>query len=207
MKKQHIHFVPRGDSQLAVWASNIGDKISIIGPQLGMDAAAVTKVETAALNIEMAVKAVESKRADLEQAVSLKNESKVADVQVIADAAAVMKRHPDYREQLGSALGIVGYVVNYDPKDLKPVIKARTFEGKVEISFNLQQMSCITIYSRLKGTNGWTRLGNDYESPFIDSRPLTVATQPEIREYAAMYFNLREDVGQMSQIETIVFAG
>lgn len=207
MKKQHMHFVPRSHAERGPWAGNVKDKVSILGPLLGLDAGWITRVETAAGNIQDTVNTVEVRKRDLERAVAAKNQSMTDDLQVILDAAAIMKRHPDYREQMGSDLGIIGYSVMYDEKDLRPVIKLRAFEGKVEVSFNLQLMNSISIYTRIKGTLGWEKIGNDKASPFIDSRALAVAHQPEIREYAGRYFDGKEDVGQMSSIETIVFAG
>lgn len=207
MKKQHMHFVPRSHAERGPWAGNIREKIAIIGPTLGLDAAWVTRVETAAGNIQERVGTVEVRKRDLESAVAAKNQSMEDDLLVILNAAGIMKRHPDYREQLGSDLGIVGYSVAIDVNDLRPTLKLRAFEGKIEVSFNLQLMSSISIYSRIKGTMGWEKIGNDKASPFIDTRPLAVAHQPEIREYAARYFDGKEDVGQMSSIETVVFAG
>jgi len=207
MKKKYKHFVPGPDSEKSPWAGNIAEKISSVGVILGLSAATITKVEDAALNIKNTVDTVEVRKRDLEKAVAAKEQSLQEDVKVILAAAAVMKRHPDYRVQLGSDLGIVGYTVVYDEKDLRPNIAVRAFEGRVEVSFDLQLMNSITIFSRIKGTNGWDKLGNDYASPFEDRRPLQVAHQAEIREYAAMYFNGKEEVGQMSQIETLVFGG
>lgn len=207
MKKKYIHFAPRGDAQKGNWAKNVNEKIVTYGPLVGLDAATITKIQTAAQNISTTVETVEVKKKDLEEAVSAKNESLKTDMQLIQTYAAIIKRHPDYKEQIGSALGFIGTTAVYDEKDLQPNITARAFEGKIEVGFDLQMMNCITIFSRLKGATVWIRLGNDYESPFIDERPLTTAGQSEVREYAAMYFNGKEEVGLMSQIETIAFAG
>lgn len=205
--KIYTYFVPAIDAQAAVWAGNVIETIPVVGPQLGLSAADVTEVETAASNYKTSVETVEIKKRELEQAVAAKNQSRKTDVQVIARFAAAMKKHRNYTEPLGSALGIIGSVTTIDLSDLRPSISPRVFPGKVEVRFNLQTMKSITIYSRLKGTNGWERLGNDKASPFIDTRALTVANQPETREYAARYFDGKEDVGQMSAIETIVFGG
>lgn len=207
MNKQYISFVPKSDAGQAIWAGNFSDKVVTIGPALGLDAATVTAAQEAASRLKTTIESVEVKKKDLEQALALKRQSKVDDLQIICSVAKKMKVHDDYEEQLGSALGIVGSSIAIDPSGLRPTISLKGYPGKVTVSFKLQTMNCITIYCRLKGTNGWERLGNDYESPYEDTRPLTVANQPEIREYAARYFNGREEVGQMSQIETIAFGG
>lgn len=201
------YFVPRGDAQAGVWSGTVNEKAPIICPQLGVDAAGVTEIQTAATNYKTWVELVETKKRELEQAVAGKNLSRKTDVVVIARYAAQMKAHKDYTEALGCALGIVGAVTIIDPKDLRPTISLRAFPGQVEVSFNLQTMKSITVYSRIKGTNGWEKLGNDKKPPFIDTRALQVANQPEVREYCARYFDGKEDIGEMSAIETIVFAG
>lgn len=207
MKKKYIHFAPRGEAQKRVWASNVYDKIPTYGPLVGLDAVAVTKVQDAAQRIQTTIDTVEVKKRDLEEAVAAKNESLKEDIQVILTYAAMMKLHENYREQMGSAMGFIGTTTLIDVKDLRPNIQARTFEGKVEITFDLQTMNCITIFSRIKGTMGWTRLGNDKASPYIDARPLATPGQSEIREYAAMYFDGKEEVGQMSKMISIAFGG
>ncbi|GGH70495.1 hypothetical protein HNQ91_003028 [Filimonas zeae] len=205
--KAYSYFVPSIDAQASVWAGTVNETAPVIGPQLGLTAAEVTELQTAATNYKVAVETVETKKRELEEAVARKNESRKTDVQVIARFAGFMKKHKNYTESLGSAMGIVGSVTIINPKDLKPLLSLRSFPGRVEVGFNLQLMKSITIYSRLKGTNGWEKLGNDKSSPFIDTRPLQVPHQPEMREYAGRYFDGKEDIGQMSAIETIAFGG
>ncbi|BAV05552.1 hypothetical protein SAMN05421788_1052 [Filimonas lacunae] len=205
--KSYTYFVPTIDAQASVWAGNVNETVTTVGPQLGLTATEVSEVQAAAMSYKTSVELVEAKKRELENAVAAKNQSRKTDVQVIARYAARMKTHKDYTDALGGALGIVGTVTSVDPKDLRPTITPRVFPGQVEISFNLQQMVSISIYSRLKGTNGWEKLGNDKTSPYIDARPLSVAHQAEIREYSARYFDGKEDVGEMSAIETVVFGG
>lgn len=201
------YFVPRGDAQAGVWSGTVNEKAPIICPQLGVDAAGITEIQTAAINYKTAVELVETKKRELEEAVAAKNQSRKVDVAVIARYAAQMKAHKNYTDALGGALGIVGSVTVIDPKDLRPTISLRAFPGQVEVSFNLQKMGSVSVYSRLKGTNGWDKVGNDKTPPFVDTRPLQVAHQPEVREYCCRYFDGKEDIGEMSAIETIVFAG
>lgn len=207
MKKRYIHFVPRVEAEKGVWAANVSDKIATYGPTLGLDATAVTAIQTAAQNIQATINAVETKKREMEEAVSAKNQSLKDDLMLIQNYAGIIKRSPGYMEQIGSALGFIATTVLLDEKDLQPNLTGRTFEGKVEVGFDMQTMNSITIYSRMKGTTGWTRLGNDKESPFVDTRPLATAGQPEIREYTGMYFDGKEEIGQMAKIITVVFAG
>ena len=207
MKKQYIHFVPKADGEASIWASNLKGKIAAIGALLGLSPTAIASVEDACDRIITNINLVGTKRTDLAEAVKQKNDNRLADLQIIAKVISQLKAHSDYQDAIGSSLGITGYSKLFDLKEIKPVIKAKAYEGRVDISFNLQVMKSITIYSRIKGSYGWEKLGNDYESPFEDRRPLAVAHQAEVREYMAMYFNGKEDVGQPSDIIPIVFGG
>lgn len=207
MKKLYIHFIPKGDGDAATWFKNYKEKISLWGPQLGLTAAEVTEQETATDLIIEAVATAETRRKDLEEAVKIKNAARLTASQAVSKIIAFLKKSPAYNEAIGSSLGIIGYSRLFDLKEIKPSIKATAYNGRVDISFNLQVMKCITIYSRIKGTYGWERLGNDYATPFEDRRPLAVPQQAEIREYMAFYFNGKEDIGQQSDIVSAVFGG
>ncbi|BAV04881.1 hypothetical protein SAMN05421788_1282 [Filimonas lacunae] len=207
MKKQYIHFVPKADAKKIVWGSNLKEKASVIGPQLGLSTQQVTELETASDTLVTAITGTEVKRKDFEESVKARNKTVQDSIQVIIRLAAQMKSNENYQDSLGSALGIVGSTRIFDLKEIKPIIKATAYSGRVDITFNLQVMKCITIYSRIKGTYGWEKLGNDYESPYQDTRPLAVPQQAEIREYMAFYFNGREDIGQPSDIVSAVYGG
>ncbi|GGH73396.1 hypothetical protein HNQ91_003646 [Filimonas zeae] len=205
--KKHAYFIPQTDAEAGVWCGNVNDKIVIVGPQVGVDPAGVTIIQTAAINYKTTVDLVEVKKRELEEAISAKKISRKTDLAIIARYAQQIKAHVNYTEALGGVLGIVGSVSVIDPKDLRPTITLRAFPGQVDVGFNLQGMKSIVIYSRPKGSHGWERLGHDKTPPFIDTRPLAVALQPEIREYTARYFDGKEEIGEMAAIETIVFAG
>lgn len=207
MKSKYVHFIPKPDAQLAVWAANYKIKIRPIGALLGLTEEQIANQEATADKIVQAVNKVEVKKNELENAREAKEESKLADVQALIDMAVALKRHPAYIASMGSELGIIGSLQTVDPQNLKPVVKAKVYPGKVTLRFNLQKMNCISIYTRLKGNMGWEKLGNDFESPFEDKRPLQVANQPEIREYMARYFNGREEVGQESDIVSVLYGG
>lgn len=207
MKRLYIHFIPKADGDAATWYKNFKEKIVLWGPQLGLTPAQITELESAADAAIDAIAAAEVKRKDLEEAIKAKNSTRQTSLQTVSRAVSVMKANLAYEESIGSSLGIVGYSRLFDLKEIKPLIKATSYNGRVDISFNLQVMKCITIYSRIKGTYGWEKLGNDYASPFEDKRPLALPQQAEIREYMAFYFNGKEDIGKQSDIVSAVFGG
>lgn len=207
MKKIYISFVPRADGDLVVWLSNLKEKIVTLGPVLGLTAAQVTSVQEYCETMINAINKVEVGRGSLSLALNAREEAKEKELQQIVDILVAAKRSPAYLDSIGGELRILGTVQTYDPEKLKPTLKADARTGKVVLSFNLQKMNCVSLYARLKGTSGWDKIANDYESPYEDKRSLAVAGQPEIREYMARYFNGREDVGIPSDIVTVTYGG
>ncbi|BAV09815.1 hypothetical protein SAMN05421788_1011248 [Filimonas lacunae] len=207
MKKTFFSFVPRNDGELAVWAVNLKEKIVIWGPILGYSAAQVSQIQDYCQFIIDAVNKVEAKRGELSNAVNAKNEMRENELQLVVNSLLALKKHPAYLPSIGGELRIIGSVQVLNPEYLKPILSAEVHAGKVTLAFNLQKMNCVSVYCRPKGTMGWEKLGNDYESPYEDKRPLAVANQPEIREYMVRYFNGREEIGKPSDIVTVTYGG
>ncbi len=64
----------------------------------------------------------------------------------------------------------------------------------------------MNIYARPTGTSQWQYLARDNNSPYDDERPLANG-QPEMREYMAIGVVGDEEVGQPSDIISVVFGG
>jgi len=58
----------------------------------------------------------------------------------------------------------------------------------------------VLIESRRTGETGWTSLGIDSYSPYIDTRPLLEEGKPEVREYRLRYVLRDEPVSDWSDI-------
>ncbi|BAV05483.1 hypothetical protein SAMN05421788_10565 [Filimonas lacunae] len=207
MIKKHVHFIPQQEGLLLLWLTNLKEKIGTAGAAAGMPATEITELETFLTALIGAINLAEIKRNELKNALTERDELKKINLKGIMVLVNRLKNLPGYKASIGSELGLNSTSQVVDPLLLKPDIKAAVYPGKVLITFNLQLMNCITIYSRIKGSNGWDRLGNDYESPFEDVRPLMVANQPETREYQALYFNGRQDVGYASDIIEVTYGG
>ncbi len=77
----------------------------------------------------------------------------------------------------------------------------------IKISFTKKGVDAIAIYSRLRGTANWTKIGVDTTSPFDDTRGLAVAGVPEAREYMAHGVLHDAEIGVPSDIASITFGG
>ena len=63
----------------------------------------------------------------------------------------------------------------------------------------------MAIYSRRAG-GPWELLAIDLASPYLDARPLLVATQPETREYRLQYYEAEAPVGDFTAIASVSVA-
>ncbi len=68
-------------------------------------------------------------------------------------------------------------------------------------------MDGVNVYERLQGGKEWTKLSFDSHSPYHDNRPLSVPGVAETREYMCIGVIHDEQVGQASDVVTVVFGG
>lgn len=207
MKKRYDYFVPKNDALLAQWLINFKQKIPTIGAALGLSPAEISELENYVQVLLDAINKVEVKKREQEEAVTAKELAKEKELLLIKAAIGRMKRLPGYTANMGSELGAIGSVQTIVVDAVKPVINLSTVPGGIKIVFNKKNMPAISIYTRLKGTNGWTLLAVEDVSPFIDSRTMAEPEKAEIREYMAICRSSKAEVGVPSAIETVVFAG
>jgi hypothetical protein len=122
----------------------------------------------------------------------------------VRQLVARIKVAPGYTETIGLDLGIVGTDsggANAPNLSAKPTVKAHAIAtSQVQIEFSKGKFDGVLIESRRTGETGWTSLGTDNFSPFIDDRPLLAADKPEVREYRLRYILRDEPVGDWSDI-------
>ena len=94
-----------------------------------------------------------------------------------------------------------------DPNSYKPEITVSLKGGLITLDFKKKGVDGVAIYGRLRGTQGWTKLGTDTSSPYIDGRPLAVAGVAETREYMARGIIDDEEIGIASDIVSLTYAG
>ena len=70
--------------------------------------------------------------------------------------------------------------------------------GVVELDFDKSIGEGVNIYAKRDGDADFVFLGRDTASPYIDNRPLLVATKPELREYKAVYVQNDAEIGLFS---------
>ena len=70
--------------------------------------------------------------------------------------------------------------------------------GVVELDFDKSISDGVNIYAKRDGDADFVFLARDTASPYIDNRPLLVATKPELREYKAVYVQSDAEIGLFS---------
>lgn len=146
-----------------------------------------------------------SAKASAKAAVALNHQRKKAAVDEFRRMAKKIKSSLNYTEEIGDDLGIIGpEIVMPDQSEMKPTLKAKLSGQNVIIDFEKQRMEGVKIYSRRGLEAGFSYLATDTYSPYTDSRPKLAENSPEERQYYAFYFSDDYDIGQQSDIITIV---
>lgn len=205
--RHFVNYMPSSYAKMLAWAENYKIKIREYGVQIGLKPEEIDAHEAAAAKIVSVINMVENKKRELANAVAAQKLLRTNELKLIRDGVVAYKKNAGFTESIGSGLGVMGTVLLIDQTVLRPSLKTVAFPGYISVSFNKQKMYGVTVFSRLKGSLGWTELASIRQSPYIDMRPLTEAGKPEHREYMAMCYNGEIDLGQQSDIVSIVFGG
>ena len=199
-------YIPRSEPQLAIWSSNFSKKIPNYGKTHGLTDEEIKLAETLCNETSARIAEIEQKKTELQQIIALKDDLKNETLATIRGFVARIKAHTAYTDGAGHDLGIIGTPATTVSKDSKTVLKAEVLPGRVRLSFVKKNFSGVNIYTRPIGTIQWQYLARDNNSPYDDERPLANGL-PEKREYMAIGVVGDEEVGQPSDIISVVYGG
>jgi hypothetical protein len=112
-----------------------------------------------------------------------------------------IKKSTTYTTAIGDTLGIEGAEDSVDMSQQKPTLDATPdIGGVVEIGFNKMDAEGVHIYSMRDGDAGFTLLASETHSPYVDNRPLLTAAKPETRQYKAVFFLGKSEIGLASDV-------
>jgi hypothetical protein len=118
------------------------------------------------------------------------------------------KTRPGCTLEIQTMLDWIGPVQNLDPAHARPTITIEAQRGRVLINGRKPGFDAVNIYSRKKGDVQWKLIAiRKRRFPYYDETPLAVANTPEVREYMAIGVVKDEEIGQMSEIKEVVYAG
>lgn len=116
-----------------------------------------------------------------------------------------IKNDATYTEQFGETLHIEGAEDTTDMTQEQPHLTATAKpNGVVEISFNKKLAEGVHLKARFDSDPGYTYLGSETHSPYVDNRPLQTAGKPEARHYQAVFFMDKVEVGNPSDAVTAI---
>jgi hypothetical protein len=197
MPKQY--FMPRQQGNYVNWHDTLKAGVTATTPStnaadmnmLTADNAALHAKMTAATNADNASKAAHT---DLS--------STIAATQANARKLAQrIKASTSYTDMIGNQLGIIGPDDSTDMTQEAPTLDAEAgLAGVVEIGFNKMDAEGVHIYGMRDGEAGFTLLASETHSPYVDNRPLLAAGKPETRQYKAMFFLGKSEIGLESAI-------
>ncbi len=118
------------------------------------------------------------------------------------------KTSPKCTADIQTQLDWVAPGANTDPENSRPRINIEAQRGRVKITGNKPGFDAVNIYRRIKGQVQWQLIAvRKRRFPFFDESDLAVPNTPEVREYMAIGVVADEEIGQMSEIKEVVYAG
>ena len=72
--------------------------------------------------------------------------------------------------------------------------------GEVEVGFNKMDAEGVHIYGMRDGETVFSLLASETHSPYVDNRPLLVAGKPDTRQYKAVFFIGKAEIGLESAV-------
>jgi hypothetical protein len=204
MKKVSIDFVPRTFGELLLWFYNLDQQITTAGPILGLTPAQITEIKDVSQDSMDLINTGEVKKNEYGQALAARDLIFSNQLQVVRRFVTLMKKSTSYTVALGEQLGITAGSKVVNTTQAKPVLQLSLEAGNVRIAFKKQHMPGISIFSRQRGGLNWVKIIQTSFSPFADLRSLSEAGKPEAREYMALFHDGYKEVGQESEIYSIL---
>lgn len=205
--KKYQDFIPKSDGERVLWLQGYLQLVreAIVHTGVRTGESEITAHEREVQEYIDALVDSERKKAASKAATSLKETLDKTTVKNIRKMARRIKAH-DKGEHMTTRLGIKckGYTIN--EAELRPEIKVTLAGTKIHVYFNKNHHYNVAVYCRKPGED-FEHIGYEITSPFVDERPLAIPFQPERREYMLKYHNLRETVGQPSNIAGVVYGG
>jgi len=193
------YFIPKQQAPYAQWHDTLTGGVSANTP--GATAADMTMLtaDNAALHAKLnaatlADNASKAAHADLNATIATSK----TNARLLAQR---IKTSTTYTEVIGDQLNIIGPEDSTDMTQEKPVLAAVIkLAGVVEIGFNKKDAEGVHLYGMRDGEAGYTLLASETHSPYVDNRPLLAAGKPETRQYKAMFFLGKSEIGLPSAV-------
>ena len=200
-------YLPHNDGDKLNWYTNYNSKIGTDGPTVGLSAGDITAIQSklgaylsqfnSLVQLKNTLKAMTATTRALEKALLVDVRKQVAR----------LKTHAGFTPGIAANLDVVGEPDAFDPDTFKPKLTVTVFPGTVRAEFIKGETDGVNLYCRLRGQTGWKFVARDTNSPYEDHTPLAQPGVPEAREYCARAVLGDQEIGQMSDIVSVTYAG
>jgi hypothetical protein len=204
MKRIIEDFMPKTFGGMTMWFNNLKQQVTASGIMVGLTSAQITDVCDLIQQCIDAINEVEIKRSALDQAITARDMLAENQMQEIRLFIGRTKKSVNYTPAIGAQWGILTNAHTIDTNLVKPALKLALEAGNVRISFRKKHMHGISIFGRQRGQLNWVKITQTSFSPFLDTRNLTDAGKPEAREYMALYHDGTKEIGQESDVTSIL---
>lgn len=201
-------YIPSKRELRRAWLQNISEKAAAQVVAGGGTAPVATNLTTAADAIIAAYDDTDSAKTTLDGKKAVEADTEGTQLAIIRSILTTLKVLPNWKSSGADAqLQSSASGSQFDPSSYKPVLSVEIKGGLITLEFKKKGVDALAIYGRLRGTLGWTKLGVDTSSPYIDGRPLATPGVAEIREYMARGMMDDEEIGLESDIVSLTYGG
>ncbi len=211
-KKKHtktMDIIPQSYGNLKGWlAKQIEILTAALAATIGMTPDERTAYLAAVNAILTPLTAIVALMEELEEKTAAFPDILEAFLPVIRAAIKRAKTSAACTADIQTSLDWIADSANNDPETSRPNIDIQAQRGRVKITGNKPGFEAVNIYCRKKGEVQWKLIAvRKRKFPYFDESPLAVPNTPEVREYMAIGVVNDEEIGQMSEIKEVVYAG
>jgi hypothetical protein len=198
-------FIPPGDNDYAAWYASFSAGVTARQGTFGLTAPEVTQVTNDNTDIHTKLTNLGTATIAAAQAVADKRNSRSGTEARARLLIRRLKAHPNYTPAIGQQLNVIGAEDMTDLANSRPTLTGTAQpHGIFELQFNKSTAAGVNIYSKRDGDADFVFLARDTSSPYVDNRAPLVAGKPENRQYKAIFVQADGEIGQASDIVTLV---
>ena len=203
MAKQY--FIPKQQAPYVQWHDTLKGGVTATTPGATAADAAMLTTDNATLHAKLtaatlADNASKAAHADLNTAIAASK----TNARLLAQR---IKKSTAYTDVIGKQLNIIGAEDTTDMTQEQPTLFATVKAGGVvEIDFNKMDAEGVHIYGMRDGETGFSYLASETHAAYVDNRPLLVAGKPETRQYKAVFFIGKSEIGLPSAVVIAIAA-
>jgi hypothetical protein len=200
-------YIPKNRDEYRAWLLNLKTQIPTVGAALGLEAGAITAVQTTCTAQITRIDARATAEAEFEAKAGAETEGRATTDAALREEVGEWKHLAGWSDENAAILQVQSSATTFDPATYKPEFKVHIVGGEIRLDWKKKGVDSMRIYGRLRGQSVWTLLGVDTSSPYIDGRPLAQAGVAETREYMLRGAINDEAIGLDSDIQSITWSG